>query len=108
MQKLYQRLSRHLIICVNETTIYTIGQNYSSQLGIGKKFKNLFTTNKFKLVKWNEKRKLLVKQIAECSSSTVILTKCNKIFITQSYLQKKEYTFQFIKNIEEHYYIGSS
>ncbi|KAL9653683.1 hypothetical protein ABK040_009158 [Willaertia magna] len=72
---------RHAVVCVNDRIIYTIGNNYNFQLGKDSKLvHNSF--DRFLKVNWNLEGKFLVKQIAACGGSTIILTKCGKIFKT--------------------------
>ncbi|KAL9653164.1 hypothetical protein ABK040_006380 [Willaertia magna] len=79
---------RHVAVCVNDQIIYTIGNNYSNQLGI--KNKNTLLTVKnlnlsdfcFMKAVWNLNGEYCVKELACSGSSTIILTKCGKIFKT--------------------------
>ncbi|KAL9655473.1 hypothetical protein ABK040_011868 [Willaertia magna] len=83
---------RHLVVCVDKTTLYTIGNNSSSQLGKG--CDNSF--NEFIKVNWNEDKQYFVKQIAVTASATIILTECGKLFSTFKSLSNSFCSFKYI------------
>ncbi|KAL9645988.1 hypothetical protein ABK040_000428 [Willaertia magna] len=77
----------HLMICINDKTIYGMGRNENCQLGIKTSLfdeldYNKDNINEFYFVKadWNENGEYTIKQL-ECScDETIILTNCGKIF----------------------------
>ncbi|KAL9648217.1 hypothetical protein ABK040_009221 [Willaertia magna] len=100
---------KHAVVCVDETTIFTIGNNFSSQLGKGQiLLDNSF--DKFIKVNWNEDKQLLVKQVVANGSSTIILTKCGKIFSTITSLNNNICSFQEVISpfVEDFNYLGCS
>ncbi|KAL9644620.1 hypothetical protein ABK040_015359 [Willaertia magna] len=83
---------RHAVVCVNEQILYSIGNNYSCQLGFVNE-NNINTDNidnldyhgKFIKINWNERNDLFIDKINCCGNNTIILTKCGKLFATVSY-----------------------
>ncbi|KAL9653079.1 hypothetical protein ABK040_006298 [Willaertia magna] len=78
---------RHVAVCVNDQFIYTIGNNYSNQLGIRDYRKTLSKKSNlcdfsFMKADWNLNGEYYVQELACSGSSTIILTKCGKIFKT--------------------------
>ncbi|KAL9650226.1 hypothetical protein ABK040_014882 [Willaertia magna] len=82
---------RHVAVCLNDKFIYTIGNNYHNQLGFGnssgRKVKYSGITDdvkgfSFVKVNWNLNEEYCVKELVCSGNSTVILTKCGKLFKT--------------------------
>ncbi|KAL9647530.1 hypothetical protein ABK040_006888 [Willaertia magna] len=82
---------RHAAICIDDKFIYAIGNNYHNQLGFGNSATETFSSSVnvggidgFSFVKfeWNLKEEYRVKDLTCSGNSTIILTKCGKVFKT--------------------------
>ncbi|KAL9652957.1 hypothetical protein ABK040_015472 [Willaertia magna] len=98
----------HVAICVDDKIIYTIGNNYNSQLGFGrnsnrivKYSEDVFDIKGFSFVKceWNLNNEYQVKELVCSGNSTAILTKCGKLFKTMQTKDKAMCSFQLINPI---------
>ncbi|KAL9648434.1 hypothetical protein ABK040_014054 [Willaertia magna] len=75
---------RHVAVNVNDKFIYCIGNNYYNQLGTNRSNPNTEVLSTFSFVKadWNLDEKFNIQDLACAGNSTIVLTKCGKIFKT--------------------------